>query len=591
MIKLAAFIFISSILVIFYHHAGYPLLLRYFSARRQEIEPGSGDKLNKFIFIIPMYNEATFVAEKIANLASLDYPADCFEVLLLDDGSTDKTSDIAQKAVAQFPNIKITIRTFTVNRGKVALFNQVIPDIPDDYILFFSDVSASLSTNTLQNANAWFNNPLVGAFSSKYQLKNQALIGEQYYWQYQNDIKTRESRLGTPIGYHGSGYAFRKILWKRLPANTINDDFIMPLQAIEQGYIGIYDTQSTATENESSSEHIDWNRRVRIAYGNIQQVFYLLPLLSPRQGIKAWMFFSGKVLRIAMPWLLLLLLASNLILAIYKPFFFLPVLLLQLVFYMTGFLGSLVSGKIPKVIAYFIKGHCASLAGWYYLFRYGKNCRWARAKTTKISNYVHPVVAVGKWILDKISALIGLSLLMCVFPFIAVIIKLSSPGRIFYRQIRVGKGTETQTRFFHLYKFRTMHVNPVDTNWTAANDPRIFAFGNFLRKTHLDELPQFYNILKGDMSLVGPRPERPWIYPNLVKNIPFYEERLFHVLPGLTGLAQVTCGYDYDIEDVRKKVAADHAYATYLTSPWVWIKMEAFILFKTIGTVFHRKGQ
>lgn len=591
MIKLAEVIFIASILLIAYHHAGYPLLLKFFSARRQMVEPGGDEKFNKFIFIIPMHNEASFVATKIANLASLDYPVDCFEVLLLDDGSTDQTYNIATESAKQFPGLKITIRNFSVNQGKVALFNQVIPGIPDDYILFFSDVSASLSANILQRANSWFNNSRVGAFCSRYRLKNQALIGEHYYWQYQNDIKVRESHLGTPIGYHGAGYAFRKNLWKKLPANAINDDFIMPLQAIEQGYIGIYDEQSTSTENEPSCEKIDWNRRVRIAYGNIQQVFYLLPLLSPRQGFVAWMFFSGKVLRIVMPWLLLLLIISNLYLAIYKPYLYLPLLAGQFLFYLTGFLNHFVPGKIPKVIKYFTKGHCASLVAWYYMLRYGKNRQWARAKTIKKIHYVHPFVSLGKWVLDKTAALIGLAALICVLPFIAVIIKLSSPGRIFYRQIRVGKGTETQTRFFRMYKFRTMHENPVDTKWTAVNDPRIFSFGKFLRKTHLDELPQFYNILIGDMSLVGPRPERPWIYPHLVKNIPFYEERLYNVLPGLTGLAQVTCRYDSDIEDVRKKVAADHAYATYLTSPWVWIKMETFILFKTIGTVFHKKGQ
>jgi lipopolysaccharide/colanic/teichoic acid biosynthesis glycosyltransferase len=593
MITLAAFIFIFSLLAIFYHHIGYPILLSYFSAHHPKSDVKCDDKFNKFIFIIPMYNEAIYVAEKIANLADLDYPKDYYEVLLLDDGSTDKTSALAKEAIKNHPDLRIKIQSYPLNQGKVALYNLVIPNIPEDYILFFSDTSASLSTNVLQRANSYFNNPQIGAFCAKYQLKNQALTGEEYYWHYQNAIKSKESCLGTPIGYHGAGYALRKRLWKKLPANTINDDFVMPLKIIEQGFLGIYDEESFSTENEPSYAHLDWMRRVRIASGNIQQVFYLFPLLSPRQGYIAWMFFSGKVLRIFMPFFFMLLLISTLVLAVYNPFFFLPILLGQLLFYLIPILNYCFPTKHFKIGSYFIKGHYALFMGWFYLLKRNTTPQWKRAKSLKKIPYIHPLVFVGKWIIDKISALIGLTFLLCIIPFIALIIKSSSPGPIFYRQLRVGKGTEKQTNFFFLYKFRTMKAgaNFSTSRWTTVNDPRIFSFGNFLRKTHIDELPQFYNILKGDMSLVGPRPERLSYYHYLEKNIPFYEERLFEVLPGLTGLAQVTFVYDNTIEDVRKKVAADHAYATYLTRPWVWFKMEIVILIKTISVVLYRKGQ
>ena len=593
MILLAAVIFTLCIVIIFYHHIGYPFLLNYFSTRYPKYEPKFEDNLNKFIFIIPMYNEGMYIAEKIANLASLDYPKEYFEVLLLDDGSTDKTSDLAKAVIKKHPNLRIKLQSYSINQGKVALYNLVIPNIPEEFILFFSDTSASLSNNILQRANAYFNNPQIGAFCAKYQLKKQALVGEEYYWHYQNDIKSKESCLGTPIGYHGAGYALRKRLWSRLPDNTINDDFIMPLKIIEQGFLGVYDDKSSSTENEPSSEHIDWIRRVRIACGNIQQVFYLLPLLSPRYGYIAWMFFSGKVLRITMPFFFLLLLISNLVLAINSPFFFFPLLLGQLLFYLTPLINYFFPKKIFEIGTYFIKGHCSLCMGWFYMLKGRSQERWIRAKNIKKSRYMHPFVFIGKWIIDKVSALIGLTILVSLLPFIAPLIKLSSPGRIFYKQIRVGKGTEKQTKFFYLYKLRTMKENmPLsDSKWTTVNDPRVFSFGNFLRKTHLDELPQFYNILIGDMSLVGPRPERPSLYRYLEKNIPFYEERLYGVLPGLTGLAQVTFGYDKTIEDVRRKVAKDHVYATYLTSPWGWFKMEMVILIKTMGVVLSRKGQ
>ena len=106
----------------------------------------------------------------------------------------------------------------------------------------------------------------------------------------------------------------------------------------------------------------------------------------------------------------------------------------------------------------------------------------------------------------------------------------------------------------------------------------------------MDEIPQFWNILKGDMSLIGPRPERPSLFPYIIKHIPFYEERLYWVKPGLTGLAQVTYRYDKTIDDVRRKVAYDHAYAIYLTKPLIWFKTDIRIIIKTITLVLLGRG-
>jgi lipopolysaccharide/colanic/teichoic acid biosynthesis glycosyltransferase len=128
------------------------------------------------------------------------------------------------------------------------------------------------------------------------------------------------------------------------------------------------------------------------------------------------------------------------------------------------------------------------------------------------------------------------------------------------------------------------------SRWTAKNDTRIIRFGEFLRKTHIDELPQVINILKRDMTLIGPRPERLDLYPYVVQHIPYYQERLYLVLPGLTGLAQVTYGYDNTIVKVRRRVALDHAYATYLTKPWIWFKTDMSIIFKTIQMILFGKN-
>ena len=118
--------------------------------------------------------------------------------------------------------------------------------------------------------------------------------------------------------------------------------------------------------------------------------------------------------------------------------------------------------------------------------------------------------------------------------------------------------------------------------WACDNDPRITKVGRFLRKTRIDELPQFWNVLKGDMSLIGPRPERPAFYMNLEENVPYFSQRTYHLKPGISGLAQVMNGYDENIEGVRKKIAWDYAYALSLSSYSSWYKTEMSIFLKTL---------
>jgi lipopolysaccharide/colanic/teichoic acid biosynthesis glycosyltransferase len=140
----------------------------------------------------------------------------------------------------------------------------------------------------------------------------------------------------------------------------------------------------------------------------------------------------------------------------------------------------------------------------------------------------------------------------------ALAVKLNSSGPVFYSQIRLGRGG----RPYNIYKIRTMTHNCETKSgacWSTSGDPRITPVGRFLRRTHIDELPQLWNVLRGDMSLVGPRPERPEFVPKLAAAIPAYRERLL-VLPGVTGLAQVQLPADTDLNSVRRKLAFDLYY-------------------------------
>lgn len=210
------------------------------------------------------------------------------------------------------------------------------------------------------------------------------------------------------------------------------------------------------------------------------------------------------------------------------------------------------------------------------------------------TNYIHPNITTGKRAFDIIGASIGLLLTLPLFPFIAVAIKASSPGPIFFKQLRVGRIWSDHIELLYMIKFRTMRVDAETKSgpvWAQKNDPRLTKVGSFLRKTRLDELPQFINVLRGEMSLVGPRPERPGICDKLEHAIPFYIERTYGVTPGITGLSQVNQGYDQTLDDVRSKLAYDLAYSLALSEPKRWLKMELNIIFKTISVMVLGRGQ
>jgi len=186
--------------------------------------------------------------------------------------------------------------------------------------------------------------------------------------------------------------------------------------------------------------------------------------------------------------------------------------------------------------------------------------------------------------LDVAGSAAGLVALSPVMALLAGAVKLESRGPAFYRQERVGRGG----RVFTMYKYRSMIVDAEadGPRWCAgAADHRLTRLGAFLRRTHLDEVPQLWNVLKGDMSLVGPRPERPCFIEELERLIPGYAKR-HRVKPGMTGLAQVHYRYDATLEDVRRKLRFDRLYIRRMC---LWLDLR--ILAWTFAVVASRRGQ
>ena len=208
--------------------------------------------------------------------------------------------------------------------------------------------------------------------------------------------------------------------------------------------------------------------------------------------------------------------------------------------------------------------------------------------------HINPITDRAKRLFDLLLASMGLLLILPLFPLIMLAIKLDSPGPVFFKQLRIGKALPEHVELFEMIKFRTMVIDAErhsGATWATKQDPRITTMGRFMRKTRLDELPQFFNVLQGDMSMIGPRPERPGFYQRLEQDIPFFAERTYGVTPGITGLAQVNQGYDTCIDDVRSKVGFDHRYALALGDPISWLKMDFGIILRTLVVMVMGRGQ
>ena len=203
-------------------------------------------------------------------------------------------------------------------------------------------------------------------------------------------------------------------------------------------------------------------------------------------------------------------------------------------------------------------------------------------------------------VLNVAISAIALVLLLPVMALVALAVRLTSRGPVLYSQIRVGvdrrfrstsnydrRGFDHGGRLFRMYKFRTMRVDAEADGkavWAQKSDPRTTSVGKFLRKTRLDELPQLYNVLRGDMNIVGPRPERPTIFAQLREDIPQYAQRQ-RVKPGITGWAQINQSYDSCLDDVKSKVRYDLEYVSRQS-----LGHDLRIMSMTLPVMLFRKG-
>ena len=259
---------------------------------------------------------------------------------------------------------------------------------------------------------------------------------------------------------------------------------------------------------------------------------------------------------------------------------------------MTLFLGALNNKMSAAEIKASLAEMRKSLERDWVIRRYQKWMQGEELFEDRVKDFVTKVKTqfVTSWrflVKRNLDVLVALAALVFAAPIIvlvALVLKLDSRGPVFYSQVRVGR----KGKQFNMHKFRTMvdhaeaKTGPV---WAKENDPRVTRVGKFLRKTHLDELPQLFNVLKGQMSIVGPRPERPYFVEEFRHMIPHYDRRLC-ASPGITGLAQIKRRYDETLADVKKKLRYDILYVEKMC-PLLDFK----VLAMTFGAVMLRTGR
>lgn len=599
MSTLATLCLLISSVIIAYHHVIYTWVLRWKVSHGAVFSDRQGDskatKKPSIGIFIAAYNEASFIADKLHNIACQTYSEKRIGIHLATDGCQDNTADIARSVLAKINNefIRFTLDEYTHNRGKIAVMNGLIEKYKHHYdIIVFTDASALLSINALDEIALQMESHKVVATSGRYLPMPEENQNIEKYWTYQNQIRALEGAIGSVNGLPGAMLAIRSSAVNKLETDTINDDFVQVVQAVKKDQNVCFNKNISIIECEPDDVSKDLARRLRIGAGNWQQISYILNGITEFSPAQIFCFLSNKVLRGVMPLVFILFYFSLFVLAIEGHTLAVTSFIGLVTIHLVGVLKLCCSIKrqVPIIdsVNYVVASYLACALGIVTSSRYK---RWTRATGFSLRIMA---IKVFKRCIDILFAILGILLSSPIMLMAGLAIKCDSKGAVFFSQLRVGKIDHRKADLIYIYKLRTMYENAEsDTGavWAKNNDPRITRVGRWLRKTRIDELPQLWNVLKGDMSLIGPRPERPNFYQNLERDIPFFVQRTFKVRPGITGLAQVMNGYDRNVEDVRQKIAWDYAYALSMSSFAAWLKVELDIVYKTVQVVVRGDGQ
>ncbi len=360
----ALWVFWVSAALVGYVYVGFPAALAALTAvYRREV--AKAPHTPSISLVIPAYDEQDVIVEKLEACLALDYPADKLEIVVASDGSRD---DTVERARAFESDERVRIMAFEQNRGKLAMLNDVMRRVESE-IVVFSDAATMPEPDALRRLASNFADPKVGAVSGIYKIRNEAgaALGKQedFYWRYETFLKEREAALGSILGAHGALYAIRRTLYPFPDPSVINDDFVIPMRIVAQGYRAAYEPEALAWEEAQDSS--GFGRRVRLMAGNFAQLAEMKGLFwPPSQWLTLFFFLSHKAARLVAPFALLAACVANLF-VLESPFYRLT-LALQTGFYALAALGALgwLRARALRLPYYFTMINLAAFFGFYY---------------------------------------------------------------------------------------------------------------------------------------------------------------------------------------------------------------------------------
>jgi len=335
--------------------------------------------------VVPCYNEADIIPDKIKNSLQLDYPSTLLTIIFITDGSTDHTENILK----QYP----TIEWLHENKreGKTAAENRAMKFVKTPFVIF-TDANTILNRDALKNIVKHFANERVGCVSGEKRIISAAAdtasaSGEEIYWKYESFLKKLDAELYSAIGAAGELAAFRTSLYTDLPEDTITDDFMQSMLIAAEGYIIAYEPQAYAAETASANVREELKRKIRIGAGNWQSMVRLAGKLKlTKTPLLYFQYISHRVLRWAVsPFLLVVLFVLNIILSSHESYLYAVLLLFQFLFYAGALAGYLLRNKKIQFKFFFIPYYfCimnfAVIAGLFRFLSGNQKVTWEKAR-------------------------------------------------------------------------------------------------------------------------------------------------------------------------------------------------------------------
>jgi cellulose synthase/poly-beta-1,6-N-acetylglucosamine synthase-like glycosyltransferase len=383
------------LVTLFYTFAGYGIVLSLLVWAKRiffpEKKPVSTDTYEPEVCLfVTAYNEKDYVAGKVANSFSLDYPKEKVQYIWVTDGSDDGTPDLLR----QYPQLEVYHQP--ERKGKIDAMNRGMQYVKAPVVIF-SDTNTRLSSNTIRDMAACFADPKVGCVAGEKRIvekdaENASAAGEGLYWRIESKIKKMDAELNSAVGGVGELFAIRRELFEPVEKDTLLDDFIISLRIAKKGYRIAYTPGAYAEETASLNVKEELKRKIRIAAGGVQTIFRLPWLLNIfRYGLLSWQYFSHKVLRWTVaPVFLFLFLPLNIWVVTANSLWteisvYSLVLWVQILCYLMALAGYILEHKklrIKLLFApyYFVAINYASIAGIIRHFRRQQKVTWEKSR-------------------------------------------------------------------------------------------------------------------------------------------------------------------------------------------------------------------